>query len=72
MGLLDSSTLTINSRLPKNIKQDITNVWNATEMDDVVYPSLYACPNILRDYKGSREGVTFLSSPWSSACAEPS
>ncbi len=67
-----SSTLTINSQLPKNIKQDITNIWNTTEMDDVVYPSLYACPNILRDYKGSREGVTFLSSPWSSACAEPS
>lgn len=66
------SGIAIDRRLSEAIRQRLATRPGAALVEHTVWPSLFACPNlVLRGEDGLNYGVTDVMSPWSAAVAEP-
>ncbi|HZU90339.1 MAG TPA: gamma-glutamyltransferase [Stellaceae bacterium] len=64
--------LSIDGRMAAAIRDRLLSEPGAAVVEHVVWPSRFACPNlVLRDDAGRNHGVTDAMSPWSAAVAEP-
>jgi len=62
----------IDRRLPSAIVQPLLAKPGAILVEHGVFPSRFACPNlVLRDADGLNHGISDVMSPWSAAVAEP-
>jgi gamma-glutamyltranspeptidase / glutathione hydrolase len=62
----------IDRRLPSAIVQPLLVKPGATLVEHGVFPSRFACPNlVLHDADGLNHGISDVMSPWSAAVAEP-
>jgi gamma-glutamyltranspeptidase/glutathione hydrolase len=59
-------------RLPEAVRAALSARPHATAVEHTVWPSSFACPNlVLRGVDGINHGITDVMSPWSAAVAEP-
>ncbi len=66
------SGITIDRRLSEAIRERLATRPGATLVEHTVWPSRFACPNlVLRGEDGLNYGITDVMSPWSAAVAEP-
>jgi gamma-glutamyltranspeptidase / glutathione hydrolase len=64
--------LGIDSRMATTITRRLMPEPGAVLVEHTVYPSRFACPNlVLRDADGLNHGISDAMSPWSAAVAEP-
>jgi gamma-glutamyltranspeptidase / glutathione hydrolase len=64
--------LSIDCRMPSGIAGRLLAEPGAALVEHTVYPSRFACPNlVLRDADGLNRGIADSMSPWSAAVAEP-
>jgi gamma-glutamyltranspeptidase/glutathione hydrolase len=62
----------IDSRLPVEILERLSRQPGATLVEHTVFPSRFACPNlVLRGADAMNYGISDVMSPWSAAVAEP-
>ena len=62
----------IDRRLPSEIIERLSRQPGATLVEHTVFPSRFACPNlVLRDADAMNHGISDVMSPWSAAVAEP-
>ncbi len=62
----------IDRRLPASIVESLSATPGAHIVEHGVFPSRFACPNlVLRDANGRNHGISDVMSPWSAAIAEP-
>ncbi len=62
----------IDCRLPAAMVERLSALPGATVVEHGVFPSRFACPNlVLRDADGVNHGISDVMSPWSAAIAEP-
>jgi gamma-glutamyltranspeptidase / glutathione hydrolase len=62
----------IDRRLSADIIQRLSTHRGARIVEHTVYPSRFACPNlVLRGVDGENHGISDVMSPWSAAVAEP-
>jgi gamma-glutamyltranspeptidase / glutathione hydrolase len=62
----------IDRRLPAGIIERLLAQPGATVVEHTVFPSRFACPNVvLRGTDGLNHGIADVMSPWSAAIAEP-
>jgi gamma-glutamyltranspeptidase / glutathione hydrolase len=62
----------IDPRLPPAIVERLSAQSGARLVEHTVYPSRFACPNlVLRGADGINHGISDVMSPWSAAVAEP-
>ena len=62
----------IDRRLPAAIIDSLSTQPGATLVEHTVFPSRFACPNlVLRGKDGCNHGISDVMSPWSAAVAEP-
>lgn len=62
----------IDRRLPAEIIERLSGRPGATIVEHTVFPSRFACPNlVLRSADGRNHGISDVMSPWSAAIAEP-
>jgi gamma-glutamyltranspeptidase / glutathione hydrolase len=62
----------IDRRLSAAIVERLSTQPGAMVIEHTVYPSRFACPNVvLRDPDGFNHGISDVMSPWSAAVAEP-
>ena len=62
----------IDRRLAAPIIERLSSQPGATLVEHTVYPSRFACPNlVLRGPEGLTHGISDVMSPWSAALAEP-
>jgi len=62
----------IDRRLPAGIVRRLSTRPGARIVEHIVYPSRFACPNlVLRGSDGLNHGISDAMSPWSAAVAEP-
>jgi gamma-glutamyltranspeptidase / glutathione hydrolase len=62
----------IDRRLPAAIVERLSALPGATPVEHTVFPSRFACPNlVLRGTDGFNHGISDVMSPWSAAAAEP-
>jgi gamma-glutamyltranspeptidase / glutathione hydrolase len=67
-----SERAAIDRRLPAAIVEPLSALPGATLVEHGVYPSRFACPNlVLRGADGINHGISDVMSPWSAAIAEP-
>jgi gamma-glutamyltranspeptidase/glutathione hydrolase len=66
-----SDRVGIDRRLPAAIIERLSSQPGATIVEHTVYPSRFACPNlVLRGPDGVNHGISDVMSPWSGAAAE--
>jgi len=66
-----SDRIGIDRRLSVRIVERLSAQPGAAVVEHTVYPSRFACPNlVLRDANGLNHGITDVMSPWSAAAAE--
>ncbi|HEV2099022.1 MAG TPA: hypothetical protein VGR45_08870, partial [Stellaceae bacterium] len=64
--------LGIDRRLPAAVIERLSATPDASIVEHGVFPSRFACPNIvLRRPDGRNQGISDVMSPWSAAIAEP-
>ncbi len=64
--------IAIDRRLPEAVRSRLASRPGAALVEHTVWPSLFACPNlVLRGEDGLNYGVSDVMSPWSAAVAEP-
>jgi gamma-glutamyltranspeptidase/glutathione hydrolase len=64
--------LGLDRRLSASTIERLSSRPGATLVEHTVYPSRFACPNlVLRDADGVNHGISDVMSPWSAAIAEP-
>lgn len=64
--------IAIDRRLPELVRDRLATRPGAALVEHTVWPSLFACPNlVLRGEDGLNYGITDVMSPWSAAVAEP-
>jgi gamma-glutamyltranspeptidase/glutathione hydrolase len=62
----------VDRRLPAGIMRRLSIRPGARIVEHTVYPSRFACPNlVLRGADGLNHGISDVMSPWSAAVAEP-
>jgi gamma-glutamyltranspeptidase/glutathione hydrolase len=62
----------IDRRLPAAIVERLSSQPRATLVEHTVFPTRFACPNlVLRGEDGRNYGISDVMSPWSAAVAEP-
>jgi gamma-glutamyltranspeptidase/glutathione hydrolase len=62
----------VDRRLPQAILERLSSLPGATLVEHTVFPSRFACPNlVLRGTDGRSQGISDVMSPWSAAIAEP-
>jgi gamma-glutamyltranspeptidase / glutathione hydrolase len=62
----------IDRRLPLEVVERLSRLAGATLVEHTVFPTRFACPNlVLRDAQGRNHGISDVMSPWSAAVAEP-
>jgi gamma-glutamyltranspeptidase/glutathione hydrolase len=62
----------IDRRLPSDIIEQLSRQPGATLVEHTVFPSRFACPNlVLRGADAMNYGISDVMSPWSAAVAEP-
>jgi gamma-glutamyltranspeptidase / glutathione hydrolase len=62
----------IDRRMPAGIMRRLSTRPGARIVEHTVYPSRFACPNlVLRGSDGLNHGISDVMSPWSAAVAEP-
>jgi gamma-glutamyltranspeptidase/glutathione hydrolase len=67
-----SDRIGIDRRLPVAIIDRLSTQPGATLVEHTVFPSCFACPNlVLRGKDGRNHGISDVMSPWSAAVAEP-
>jgi gamma-glutamyltranspeptidase/glutathione hydrolase len=67
-----SDRIGIDRRLPVAIIDRLSTQPGATLVEHTVFPSRFACPNlVLRGKDGRNHGISDVMSPWSAAVAEP-
>ena len=67
-----SDQIGIDRRLPAAITERLSTQAGARIIEHTVYPSRFACPNlVLRGAGGLNRGISDVMSPWSAAVAEP-
>jgi len=67
-----SERIGIDRRLPARIIDHLSALAGAGIVEHTVFPSRFACPNlVLRDAGGLNHGICDVMSPWSAAIAEP-
>jgi gamma-glutamyltranspeptidase/glutathione hydrolase len=63
---------TIDERMPAAVRDRLLREPGASFVEHIVWPSRFACPNlVLRGDDGRNHGVSDVMSPWSAAVAEP-
>jgi len=67
-----SDRFAIDRRLPAEIIERLSKQPGATLVEHTVFPSRFACPNlVLRGADATNHGISDVMSPWSAAVAEP-
>ena len=62
----------IDPRLSAGIVERLSSLPGATLFEHTVFPTRFACPNlVLREAHGRNHGISDVMSPWSAAVAEP-
>jgi gamma-glutamyltranspeptidase/glutathione hydrolase len=64
------AAMTVDTRLEPDIRRALGEKYAIEELPHGVTPSLFACPNAVRDdHAGHHEGAAFVMSPWAKVAA---